>query len=259
MNIEFLLFISFGVFYIVLQDQIAFLDVLKQAGDKYRQGWLWIRENFAKIISDEIQIDEAWATHSLIFLNLAAFTYALALGYAAILQDFAFIPARADEYWRWLTHQFLHAQSPVLDPPFSAHLLSNMVFLYVFGDNVEQVFKRLADKINITINLYACFYLVGGFVAAVAQATAIGWNSSVIMVGASGAISAVLGAYAVFFPKNMVKIGGKNTMPAAVFLITWFVSQLVVTTPGIATVAHVGGFIYGATVGLALKKKAVAA
>lgn len=254
MNVEFLLFISFGIFYIVLQDQIAFLDVLKNAGDKYRAGWEWVRSNFAKIISDEVQIEPAWTTHSLILLNCAAFVYAISLGYEQILSDFAFVPAMADQYWRWLTHQFLHASTPSLAAPFSAHLLGNMVYLYVFGDNVEDVFKHLAGRIETTVNLYVLFYLAGGVVAAAVQATAVGWNSTALMIGASGSISAVLGAYAVLFPRNMVKAGGVNIMPAMVFFIAWFSSQILGNDPTIAASAHVGGFIYGAAVGAVLRK-----
>lgn len=254
MNTEFLLFISFGLFYIILQDQIAFLDVLKAAGDKYRAGWEWIRNNFAKIISDESQIEPAWTTHSFILLNLAAFIYALTLGYEQTVTDFSFVPFLAHEYWRWFTHQFLHAVTPILAAPFSIHLLGNMVYLYVFGDNVEDVFSRLARKLGTTINIYAVFYIIGGVVAAATQASVIGWDSNIMMIGASGSISAVLGAYVVLFPKNMVKANGINIMPAMVFFTVWFLGQILANDPAVATIAHIGGFVYGIIVGVILRK-----
>jgi len=130
------------------------------------------------------------------------------------------------------------------------HLLSNMWFLYIFGDNVE---ARLGGA------RYLVFYLLSG-VAAVLLQTYLLPTSQVPMIGASGAIAGVLGAYLVSFPRSRIAslvpilfIFTIVEIPAFIFLIFWFISQLYsglfamqgATASGIAWWAHVGGFAFG--------------
>jgi membrane associated rhomboid family serine protease len=131
------------------------------------------------------------------------------------------------------------------------HLLGNMWFLWIFGNNVEDSMGRLR---------FVIFYLLCGLAAAFAQVAA-GPDSGIPMVGASGAISGVMGAYLVLFPRvrvfAMVPIGFFLTsvaLPAWLMLVYWFVLQFVSgfvsafareTGGGVAFWAHVGGFVAG--------------
>lgn len=161
-------------------------------------------------------------------------------------------PRVPGEVWLTLfTHQFLHAGW--------AHLLGNMLFLWIFGDNVEDRLGHLP---------YLGFYLACGAGAALVQA-AITPTSTVPMVGASGAIAGVLGAYLVFYPAATVVALVPAFLfllpveiPAVIFLPFWFVTQLlsglaaitrVPATGGTAFWAHAGGFLLGAAGALALK------
>lgn len=145
-----------------------------------------------------------------------------------------------------LTSMFLHGGW--------AHLLGNSLFLWVFGNNVEDSMGRLR---------YLAFYLICGLVAAAAQVLAAP-ASLVPMVGASGAISGVMGAYLVLYPRarvNMlfiiVVIVRIIPVPAWLVLLYWFGLQLLAALPelsgaqqsvegGVAVMAHVGGFLAGA-------------
>jgi membrane associated rhomboid family serine protease len=254
-NVEFLSFVLLSLFYIIIQDKVAVLERLGRFGDEYQAVWGWIRENMSKVIKDEEDWEGAWSTHTLIMLNVAAFVMALGLGFEQILADFAFIPALASEAWRWVTHQFLHAPVPAILAPFSAHLLFNMLFLYVFGDNVEKYVERFRlVRWGTDINVYAGLYIIFGVIAAAAQATVTGWGSYVLMVGASGAISGVLGMYLVLFPDNKVYVAGRETLPASVYLMIWFASQFTVTDASIASVAHIAGFMAGVVAGFSLSR-----
>jgi membrane associated rhomboid family serine protease len=127
------------------------------------------------------------------------------------------------------------------------HLGGNMLYLWIFGDNLERVMG--AAK-------YAAFYLVCGIAAGLAHILFAG-GSSVPSVGASGAISGVLGGYLLMFPKNRVKVlagGGVAQVPAIVVLGMWIVIQVVsqlgsITQTseggGVAYMAHIGGFVAG--------------
>lgn len=136
------------------------------------------------------------------------------------------------------------------------HFLSNMLFLWIFGDNVE------ADLGHIG---YLIFYLLGGIIAALVQLVLL-LEDNAVLVGASGAIAAVLGYYAVRFPKHTVTtivpiiiIFTFIELPALAVLAFWFVVQLfsginelsaTSTGSNIAFFAHRGGFVYGMLVGL---------
>jgi membrane associated rhomboid family serine protease len=129
-----------------------------------------------------------------------------------------------------------------------AHLLGNMLFLWIFGNNVEDRFGKAR---------YAFFYLVCGVAAAGAH-IATQASSTNPVIGASGAIAGVMGAYLVMFPHAriltlivIIFFIQFVYLPAYVVLLGWFVIQFF-TNPntGVAVVAHIGGFIAGA--GLAL-------
>jgi membrane associated rhomboid family serine protease len=141
------------------------------------------------------------------------------------------------------------------------HLIGNMWFLWVFGDNVEDALGHLG---------YLVFYLVCGAAAALGQAAAAP-AATVPMVGASGAIAGVLGAYLVWYPWARVKtflffgiFFTTPELPAPVFLVLWFVVQFFSGTLSLATAgaasggvawfAHVGGFLAGALIAFWLRR-----
>ena len=135
------------------------------------------------------------------------------------------------------------------------HLLGNMLFLWVFGDNVEDRLGHLR---------YLIFYLVAGIVAtwvfAVGNAA-----STTTLVGASGAIAGVLGAYLVMYPTATVRVLIPPffliPLPAVLVLIAWFVMQLYADSlaaqagAGVAYLAHVAGFVAGVVMVLALGER----
>jgi membrane associated rhomboid family serine protease len=150
-----------------------------------------------------------------------------------------------------ITSQFLHGGW--------LHILGNMLFLWIFGNNVEDRLGRIP---------FLAFYLVGGVVAALTQAW-IDPTSEAPLVGASGAIAAVLGVYFVLWPGarilSLVFLGFFYQLleiPALVVLGYWFVLQLIsgaaslgaaTADSGVAFFAHIGGFVAGAVVGLVLR------
>lgn len=142
--------------------------------------------------------------------------------------------------WAILTSVFLHGSL--------LHLLGNMLFLWVFGPNVEDRFGRIG---------YLAFYLCGGMAASAAHVL-FGTQPA---VGASGAIAAVTGAYFVLFPKTRIRcivfffIIGVYEIPAAWFIafqVFWDLWGQAAGRPGIAYAAHLGGYAFGVTVSLVL-------
>ncbi len=127
------------------------------------------------------------------------------------------------------------------------HLLGNMWSLWIFGNNIEDRLGHLR---------YLLFYLVGGVVATVAH-FAVQPSSTVPVVGASGAIAAVMGAYVVWFPNAPIRsivFFMLRDVSAKWFLGFWFVSQFFTgANSGVAWMAHVGGFVFGALVGLLIR------
>jgi membrane associated rhomboid family serine protease len=140
------------------------------------------------------------------------------------------------------------------------HLIGNMLFLWVFGDNIEA---------SVGSFFYLLFYLAGGL-AATAAHILLNPGSNIPSVGASGAISAVLGAYIVMFPRARIRtlilfgIGGYMTRVSAfIFLGIWFITQLLsgvasigvqtAQTGGVAFWAHIGGFVFGLVGGFLMK------
>jgi membrane associated rhomboid family serine protease len=139
------------------------------------------------------------------------------------------------------------------------HLLGNMLFLYVFGDNVEAAFGSL---------MYLGFYMVTGILASLAHVVTNA-DSIIPSLGASGAISGVLAGYLVFFPQNRVRvlvlmrfIPFTYTVPAVVMIGLWalfqFINGFAALTPteetaGVAWFAHIGGFVAGLVLALLAK------
>jgi membrane associated rhomboid family serine protease len=137
-----------------------------------------------------------------------------------------------------ITSMFLHAGW--------LHIGSNMLFLWIFGDNVEDAFGHV---------LYLVFYLICGIVASLAQVL-VGPSSTVPGVGASGAIAGVLAGYIVLFGSRPVRVlmqGMLTTVPSYVMIGLWIVTQLVsgfgalgdTQSGGVAYWAHIGGFVAG--------------
>ena len=124
------------------------------------------------------------------------------------------------------------------------HLGGNMLFLWIFGNNIEDHLGRIK---------YLIFYLVAGVVATVAHV--LGDTSSTIpVVGASGAVAGVMGAYLIWFPWARIQalvIVFPIKVKASIMLGFWFVSQFFISpTDGVAWLAHVGGFVFGAILGI---------
>lgn len=165
------------------------------------------------------------------------------------ISDYALIPANTDfgnpvTLLPFLTAIFLHAGW--------FHLLSNMWFLWIFGDNVEERFGKIK---------YLLIYLLSGVIAGVAQ-YAVSADSAVPMLGASGAVAGVLGAYVIFFPRHRVDtlvpiffFVQIIPLPAYIMLGYWFITQIfagvgslaveTAASGGVAFFAHIGGFIAG--------------
>jgi membrane associated rhomboid family serine protease len=199
----------------------------------------------------------------LIAANALLFLYELSLGPS--LQPFimqaAFVPARylgglapgslPEGFTSALLSMFLHGGW--------AHFLGNMLFLWIFGDNVEDHLGHLR---------FLFFYLASGFAATAAQAF-VAPGSTVPMIGASGAISGVLGAYLFLYPRarivSLVFLGifiQIMQVPAIVFLPIWFLIQFLsglaslgapaAHSGGVAFFAHIGGFAAGSLLLLVL-------
>ena len=147
---------------------------------------------------------------------------------------------KGKELYRIVTGEFLHAGF--------LHLAGNMLFLWIFGDNVEDRFGKVG---------FPLAYLLFGGAASITHAF-LTFDRDIPCVGASGAISGVMGAYLVFFPHATVRtIVGRwiVPIPAFLFLGIWFLLQLSFSTTesSIAYFAHIGGFVIGATVAFAYK------
>jgi membrane associated rhomboid family serine protease len=183
-------------------------------------------------------------TFALIGLNVLFFLIELSGG-DQFINDWAFVPARFSEHPETnavtiFSAMFMHGGW--------LHLFGNMLFLWIFGDNVEDRFGHVK---------FLIFYLLAGISATFSQYAASP-ESGVPNVGASGAIAGVLGAYIIMFPQSRVNVLlGRQivAMPAFVVLGLWIALQLVSgvgtiastdeSSGGVAYMAHVGGFISG--------------
>ena len=182
-------------------------------------------------------------TYVLIALNLLFFFVELSGG-EPFIQQWSVVPRRllanpGADFPTIFTSMFMHAGW--------LHLGVNMLYLWIFGDNVEDNFGHLK---------FLIFYLICGVAATLAQ-LAFSAGSNVPNLGASGAIAGVLGSYLVLFPRGQVKVlmgRGVIPMPALVVIGLWIVLQLVsgigsisssAQTGGVAYMAHIGGFVAG--------------
>jgi membrane associated rhomboid family serine protease len=184
-------------------------------------------------------------TALIIGANALVFLLELAGG-DAFINQWALIPAEIVAGHRWvtiLTAMFMHAGW--------AHILGNMLFFWVFGPEIEDVMGPVR---------YLIFYLLGGLAATVAQVV-IAPNSTVPNLGASGAIAAVMGAFLITYPRDRIRtvlllgwFARVTFVPAAVLVGIWFLTQLFsevgalaqTQSGGVAYMAHVGGFLFGA-------------
>jgi len=183
-------------------------------------------------------------TMLIILANAIVFALELAGG-DPFVKQWSVIPAEIASGHHWitiLTGMFMHAGW--------SHIAGNMIFLWAFGPEVEDSMGRLR---------YLVFYLAGGLAATLAQ-VAGNPHSTIPNLGASGAIAAVMGAFLVTYPRDRIRTAlfffvfvRIRYIPAVVLIGFWFLSQLVnagtvatVQTGGVAYLAHVGGFIFGA-------------
>ncbi|HMQ04889.1 MAG TPA: rhomboid family intramembrane serine protease [Pyrinomonadaceae bacterium] len=139
-------------------------------------------------------------------------------------------------YFNFLSSMFMHGSV--------MHIFGNMLFLWIFGDNLENLLGHIR---------FAAFYIVCGIAAALAQ-VAMDPNSVIPMLGASGAISGVLGGYVLLFPQRRVRaliFSFLTTVPAIAAIGIWIAYQLILGfltpagTGGVAYAAHIGGFVAG--------------
>ena len=182
-------------------------------------------------------------TYGLIALNVLFFFVEMSGG-EPFIRQWSVVPRRlvenpAGDFVTIFTSMFMHGGW--------MHLLGNMLYLWIFGDNVEDQMGHAK---------FLIFYLICGIAATVAQ-VAFSANSTVPNLGASGAIAGVLGAYLIMFPKGQVRVmmgRGVVNMPAVMVLGLWILLQFVngvgsiantAETGGVAYMAHIGGFVAG--------------
>lgn len=196
-------------------------------------------------------------SYGFILLNVLIFLFQASIpsgSLEAMIFEFGSIPLEITAGQDWhtlLTSMFLHGGW--------MHLLGNMLFLWIFADNIESTIGHFR---------FVIFYLAGGIAAAL---THIMFNleSTIPMIGASGAIAAVLGAYIVMYPASRVKVlvfVFPLRVPAFLFLGFWIYEQTVsgvgelsiptAETQGIAWWAHIGGFVFGLLGGLFFRSTA---
>jgi membrane associated rhomboid family serine protease len=182
-------------------------------------------------------------TYALIALNVLVFFLELNQG-ESFVRHWAVVPRQlvanpSAEIPTIFTSMFMHAGW--------MHLLGNMLFLWIFGDNVEERLGRAR---------FLIFYLACGIAATLAQ-VAVSAESRIPNLGASGAIAGVLAGYLVLFPKGRVRVlvgVGVASLPALLVIGLWIVLQLISgvgsftqskQTGGVAYMAHIGGFVAG--------------
>jgi membrane associated rhomboid family serine protease len=187
-------------------------------------------------------------TYLLIAANFLVFFIELAGG-DTFINTWSFVPAvyQADHLFGWITvftSMFMHAGW--------LHILGNMLYLWIFGDNVED---------QLGHGRFLLFYLLCGIAATFSQ-MALDPTSQIASLGASGAIAGVLAAYLVLFPRQRVRVLLVNfiiPVPAIIVIGIWFIlqlfSQLNGSADGVAYMAHIGGFITGLLLVFLLRKR----
>lgn len=208
-------------------------------------------------ISDDNSSERSFpiVNYLLIAINVLFFLYELSAG-EEFIKKWSFVPSEFSAHPianipTIFTSMFMHAGW--------AHILGNMLYLWIFGDNVEDRFGKLP---------YLGFYLLCGIAATFVQ-YAFTSDSSLPSLGASGAIAGVLGAYIVLWPQAKINVllGRAITqLPAIIVIGFWFVLQFLSSMGslfsshdseggGVAYMAHVGGFIMGMIITLVYKSK----
>jgi membrane associated rhomboid family serine protease len=208
-----------------------------------------------------------YVNYALIIINFVVFIWeVIVTGFFTneratmnMLLEYGFVPQRffdsspfsADAILPMLSSMFMHGGI--------MHILGNMLFLWIFGDNIEDRFGHAK---------YLLSYLIWGFAASMAHAVwalSVGGDQLLIpAVGASGAISGVLGTYLLLFPRARIVtllfigfFGMRQRIPVFVYLPVWFIFQLIPASfgavAGVAYVAHIGGFVAGVVFGLGYK------
>ncbi|WP_051608870.1 rhomboid family intramembrane serine protease [Fodinicurvata fenggangensis] len=204
-----------------------------------------------------------WVTWGLIVLCVYLYFEQTAGGshrYLSIIHGFGFIPAVLDgtaslppeleqlpPFLTLISYQFLHGSF--------MHLLGNMLFLFVFGDNIEDSMGHLR---------FLAFYLLCGIAAGLVHYL-LNAQATVPTIGASGAVSGVLGAYLLLHPRSKILVPViiiPLFLPAWILLIVWFVMQVMGATggegyQGVAWWAHIGGFITGLLLVIPFRYKTV--
>ena len=202
-----------------------------------------------------------YVTIAIIAVNIFVFTYQLTLGARGgelFVYRTAAIPYE-------ITHLVDLTPRSLVPPPLTlltamfvhgglVHIAGNMLFLWIFGDNVEDVFGHVK---------FLVFYLASGVAASISH-VAMEPSSTLPMIGASGAIAGVLGAYFLLFPRArvltlvfLIFFVTVVRLPAVLFLGVWFLFQILSSSSGggIAWFAHIGGFVTGAAVVLIFRPK----
>ena len=206
------------------------------------------------IRDDAPTVNTPYVTIGLIVTNCLVFLFSImqgSNGFEAITYQFGFIPVEltqaveltpqipASPYVTMFTSMFMHGGF--------MHLIGNMLFLWIFGNNIEDYFGSIK---------FIFFYLASGL-AAIALFTLFGPNSQAPLVGASGAIAGLMGAYMVLHPRARITtliiffFIQIVHLPAKIVIGIWFAMQLFMSMTqnssggGVAYLAHVGGFIFG--------------
>lgn len=205
-----------------------------------------------------------WATCTLILINVLAFLWQLSLGEtgidvsagaagmipAAVFPGAAGVPQALTQFspeYTLITYMFLHGDW--------LHLIGNMLFLWVFGDNVEDAMGTIS---------FVLFYLLCGIAAGLAHAY-VNIGSDAPLIGASGATAGVIGAYLVLYPRVwmwvLVFLRLPIKLPAVVVILAWFAMQvmfvMVEVNDNTAWWAHIGGFAAGVVLVFIFKRRGV--
>jgi membrane associated rhomboid family serine protease len=199
-----------------------------------------------------------FVAYVLIGINILVFLFQVTMPpglQQGFVMEYGVIPREimsGQDYFTLFTNMFLHGGW--------MHLVGNMLFLWVFADNIEAVIGKIP---------FILFYLGGGLAASAAHIL-FNLNSTLPAVGASGAISAVLGAYIVMFPSSKIRVFvviffRSVYMPAFYFLGIWGVQQFIngfisivpssAYTSGVAWWAHIGGFVFGVGAGFLIRRR----
>ena len=195
-------------------------------------------------------------TRVLIIINVVVFFFFWLSGaesFWSAIQDYGMVPAyvvTGERLYTLFTSMFMHGGIP--------HLLGNMLYLYIFGDNIEDAFGH---------GRYFAFYFICGIAASAMHIMSITTAKAMRLpaVGASGAISGVLGAYLLLYPRARILTlvlyvwAYVARIPSIFFLGFWFAYQLLLgflpQPGGVAYWAHIGGFIAGMALALILRRK----